>query len=91
MLIEKSVTLDPPGTEKRCKLKERAFLGPWRTRRACGRRRCMERRLLLPLGGRATGVLEERTAVNVVRSEGREMIRCGVSKIIRLRSRMDLR
>lgn len=43
--------------------------------------------MLLPLGGRAAEVLEERTAVSVVRREGREMIRCGVSKIIRLRSR----
>lgn len=27
--MEMSVTLDPPGTEKRCKLKERACAGPW--------------------------------------------------------------
>lgn len=40
--------------------------------------------MLLPLGGEGNRKLEERMAVRVVRSEGREMIRCGVSKIIRL-------
>ena len=27
--MEKPVTLDPPGTEKRCKLMERALTGSW--------------------------------------------------------------
>ena len=30
--MEKSVTLDPPGTEKRCELKERARAGTLRAR-----------------------------------------------------------
>lgn len=88
--MEKSVTLDPPGTEKRCKLKERACAGSSRARRDEGDSQVWSDELVT-LGWEGNRSLEERTAVSEVRSEGREMIRCGVSKIIRLRSRMDPR
>lgn len=89
--MEISVTLDPPGTEKRCKLKERACAGSRRARPDKATAMYGAIMVSLPLGGRAKGVLKERRTVSVVRSEVGEMIRCGVSKIIRLRTRMDPR
>ena len=53
--MEKSVTLDPPGTGERCTLKERPYASSWRARAEAGDSDVYGATMLLPLGGRARG------------------------------------
>ena len=67
--MEKSVTLDPPGTGKRCTLKERPYASTLRAR-ADGGDSDVWSDDAVALGWEGDRRLEERRAVSSVRSKG---------------------
>ena len=61
---KKAVTLDPPGTEKRCKLQERVCAGSWRARGEEGDSDVWRDDVVVALGWEGNKSLEEMAAVS---------------------------